>query len=292
MTQRKQTRWRQIPRPFLKWAGGKQQLLAQLDPLFPRSFGRYFEPFLGGGAVFFHLARAGMIREAVLSDANAELIRCYRSVRNHTGQVIAALERHRRQHGKAHYYALRAQEWRHLPAVEAAARMIYLNRTGFNGLYRLNSKGGFNVPMGRHDNLRIVDEENLRAVARVLRGVKLDVRPFAEVLDHARRGDLVYFDPPYVPLSATASFTGYLPGGFGPDDQRRLAEVFGKLGRRGVRVMLSNADAREVRTLYRSRACDGPAYQRQVHANRAINSRADRRGRISELLVRSWKDGR
>lgn len=266
-------------RPFLKWVGGKGQLLAQMQPLLPPAFGRYFEPFVGSAALFFHLRPGG----ATLTDVNAELIDCYRAVQKHVEDVIRALERH--EYDETHYYRLRDRDPAELPLPERAARTIYLNKTGYNGLYRVNRSGRFNVPFGRYVNpgFRHPDSlDNLRACARALRGVKLAVRDFADVARHARAGDFVYFDPPYVPVSQTADFTSYIPGGFGQPDQERLAAVFADLAGAGVNVMLSNSDTPAVRALYARFRID------RVLAARSINSKVTKRGKVGEVVVRSW----
>jgi DNA adenine methylase len=266
-------------KPFLKWAGGKGQLLAQFRPLFPAELGRYFEPFVGSAAVFFAL-RPG---QAVLTDVNRELIDCYAAVKGNVEPVIAALRRH--AYDEDHYYRVREQDPAQLAPPDRAARTIFLNKTGYNGLYRVNKKGQFNVPFGRYTNpgFAHVDQlDNLRACARALRGVTLAVRDFAEVVQPARGGDFVYFDPPYVPASSTADFTSYVPGGFGWAEQRRLAEVFAQLTRKGVRAMLSNSDTPAVRDLYAAFRID------VVLASRSINSRADKRGKVGEVVVRNY----
>jgi len=270
--------------PFLKWAGGKGQLLEQYERFFPAARGgRYFEPFVGSGAVFFHLRRRDLFEEYTLSDANEDLINCFRVVQQDVDALIARLEEHRRAHDKTHYYAVRALDrdpaWKATPPVERAARMIYLNKTCYNGLWRVNSKGHFNVPMGRYKNPDIANADRLRAASEALRGVRLEVRGFEAVKDAAAPGDFVYFDPPYHPLSATASFTSYAADDFGPDDQRRLAEVFAALDSQGCRVMLSNSDTPFVRDLY-------PSFRIEtVCARRAINSASGKRGPVSEVVV-------
>lgn len=268
------------PYPFVKWAGGKSRLLPTFDQYFPDSLsgtaGRYFEPFVGGGAVFFHLLPAN----AVLSDLNPELINCYQVIRDDLESLIALLARH--VNDKAHFYKVRAQDTRELSPAERAARLIFLNKTCFNGLYRVNSRGQFNVPFGRYLNPRICDADNLHAVSTTLQGVELILSPFEKVLKRARKGDFVYLDPPYQPVSATANFTGYTAGAFGLDDQEKLAGVFRELSRRGCLVMLSNSESPSIRQLYAGFRIE------QVHASRAINCRADRRGRVTELLVLNY----
>jgi len=272
-----------VARPFLKWAGGKGQLLAELVARVERAkpFGHYHEPFVGGGALFFTLEGSRTLdKGACLSDNNASLIDAYLGVRNHVERVIKILLEHKKQHAKEHYYDVRSNVPPRL--AERAARIIYLNRTCFNGLFRENSKGKFNVPMGSYKNPRICDEENLRACAKALKRATVEQRPFETVLKRARAGDFVYFDPPYVPVSATSNFTSYDKGGFGEDSQRRLAEVFAELAQRGVKVLLSNSETPLVRELYRGFEIE------TVYATRRVNSRADRRGKVPEVLVRNF----
>ncbi len=270
-----------LPRPFLKWVGGKAQLLGALMPQVERAgaFGRYHEPFVGGGALFFELARLHKLgrRKAFLSDGNRNLIDVYTALRENPDRVIALLEQHKTRHSEEYFYAVRAE----VPAdlTERAARIIYLNKTCFNGLYRENSKGEFNTPFGRYKNPLICDAPNLRAVAKALERAQIECRPFESVLDKTKPGDLVYFDPPYHPVSKTASFTAYEKGGFGEREQRSLAEVFAKLDRRGVKVMLSNSMTPLIRELYQDFEIAA------VSAKRSVNCRSDRRGPIDEALV-------
>lgn len=275
---------RALPRPFLKWAGGKGQLLGELAPLVgeARPFGQYHEPFVGGGALFFEVFRQGLVPEAaaLLSDKNDRLMDAYRGVKRDVERVIKLLQTHKEQHSKQHYYAVRAQTPE--DSFERAARIIYLNRTCYNGLFRENSQGEFNVPMGRYRNPAICDAENLRAAAHALEKARLETRSFETVLERARPGDFVYFDPPYHPLSRTASFTAYDKSGFGEDDQRRLADVFRELDRRGVKTLLSNSYTDFIRNLYAGFKVE------KVYAARPVNSRADRRGKIAEALIRNF----
>ncbi len=263
-------------RPFLKWAGGKGQLLEQLRPLMPTQYRRYFEPFAGGAALFFSLRP----KHALLADVNAELIDCYLATRDDVAGVIEALGAHR--YAADDYYRVRAVDRTTLPLVERAARTIYLNKTGYNGLYRVNRAGKFNVPMGRYSNPLFCDPANLHACSRALQGVDLRVADFEDVASRAKAGDFVYFDPPYVPVSDSADFTSYVPGGFGADQQRRLVSVFSKLARRGVRAMLSNSDTPTVRELY------GSFRIHRVLAARYINSRGSRRGKVGEVVVTNY----
>jgi len=270
-------------RPFLKWAGGKRQLLpallAQVDRLGP--FGAYHEPFLGGGALFFELWNQGRIRDGVtLSDINGHLVEVYQAIATDVHEVIRHLRNHQDLHCREHYYATRDSMPETPP--ERAARFLYLNRTCFNGLYRENRSGRFNVPMGRYRNPTICDEPALHAAAWALARALLKTAPFEEVLEVAQAGDLVYFDPPYVPLSRTSSFTSYAASGFAAKDQERLAEVFRLLASRGVHAMLSNSKTDQVLELYSGFRI------RTVSAARAVNSRPDRRGPVEEVLVTSF----
>jgi len=272
-----------LAKPFLKWAGGKGQLLPELEARVEaaRPFGRYHEPFVGGAALFFALSNAdGLGRGACLSDSNPNLIEAYRGVRDRVDELIPLLKKHETRHSRDYYYQMRAAA----PKTQAAraARVVYLNRTCYNGLYRENSRGEFNVPMGRYQNPRVCHEENLRAAARALQEAEVECRPFETVLERAVEGDLVYFDPPYHPVSRTSSFTAYDRGGFGEDQQRRLAEVFAALAGRGVKVILSNSMTELVRELY------GGFRIEEVYARRAVNSMAGRRGPVPEALVTSF----
>ena len=268
-------------RPFLKWAGGKGQLLPELLPRVPSSFGRYLEPFVGSGALFFALVARGRLRpeDAILSDANGRLVDVYRAIRDDVEAVIEELSAFRNDADQ--YYAVRAWQHENLSPAMAAARIIYLNKTCYNGLYRENRRGEFNVPFGRYKKPNFRDEPALRTASAALQGAMIACRQFEAVSDSAPGGDFVYFDPPYHPLSATSSFTDYHGPGFGIEQQRRLAALFRELDRRGVRMMLSNSDTPLVRELYAGYLID------EVQASRAINSKGDRRGRITELVIRN-----
>ena len=277
-----------IPRPFVKWAGGKRQLLAQFELFWPATFRGYVEPFVGGGAVFFHLCRQGRLPgPVVLNDASAELMLCYETIRDDLEGLLVALRRHEPHRLDAdYYYAVRAwdrgPDFARRPAVGRAARTLFLNRTCYNGLYRVNRQGHFNVPFGRYKDPRIVDEANLRAVSDALQGVNLHSDDFERCLEWATAGDLVYLDPPYDPLSATASFTSYTSAAFDEDEQRRLADVYRRLDAAGCRVMLSNSDTALIRELY-------AGYRIKVlRARRAISSKGSGRGAIPELLILNY----
>lgn len=264
-------------RPFLKWAGGKQQLLPAILDRLPERCATYYEPFIGGGAVFFALAARGAFRRAVLADGNADLVSAYLGIRGDVEGVIRRLSR--MKHDEETFYRIRAIDPAKRDLPHRAARVIYLNRTCYNGLFRVNSKGVFNVPFGRYKKPRILDRENLRRVSRALQRITILKADFEKAVARVKPGDVVYFDPPYVPVSRTSSFTAYAADAFGVDEQIRLAELMRALRDKGVYALLSNADAPISRELY-----DGLHVQ-VVEARRAINSRADRRGHVRELLV-------
>jgi DNA adenine methylase len=271
-------------RPFVKWAGGKRRLLSDLKPLIPEHFGRYHEPFVGGGALFFHLAsrrHPSTKPWASLSDANRRLVRTYRAVRDAPERLLARLARLETDHDKEHFYSIRALDPdAFVDDVEVAAWFIYLNKTAFNGLYRVNRKGRFNVPIGRYDRPNICDTKAIRAASIALQGAEIQNEGFESVLERAQPGDVVYFDPPYVPASKTASFTDYTRAGFTLEDQTRLRDIAAELKLNGIRVILSNSDTAVVRDLYRSGFDLGT-----VKCGRSINSKATGRGRVGELLI-------
>jgi DNA adenine methylase len=266
--------------PILKWAGGKSKLLGELTARAPGAFRRYFEPFLGGGAMFFHLAPSA----SVLTDRNTDLINVYRCVAWNVEAVIQRLRNHRQRHGEAYYYEMR-ERWNEgthaLGDVDRAAAFIYLNKTCYNGLWRVNSRGQFNVPAGRYDAPQIYDDASIRAASRLLQRAELRAGHFAHGVESADAGDFVYFDPPYHPLNDTAKFTSYTADSFDADDQRELAAVARALACRGCHVMISNSDTPFVRELY-----SGFRVER-VQCPRAINSNSARRGLISEVIITS-----
>jgi len=265
------------PRPFLKWAGGKSRLIQQYIPYFPKSYKNYYEPFLGGGAVFFYLQPS----TAFLTDINAELINTYCCVRDHVEELISLLKEHKIRHDKDYYYSIR--NYSGGTDIEKAARIIYLNKTCFNGLYRVNSQGKFNVPLGRYENPNICSEFLLKEASKALSTSKIKQTDFADVLNYATSSDdFIYFDPPYYPVSETSYFTAYSSYRFAEDQQVQLKDVFEKLAGRGVKVMLSNSDCEFIRNLYSSFNIH------TISASRAINSNAKKRGKITELLVTSY----
>lgn len=260
-------------RPFVKWAGGKTQLLPELRKYVPEKFGCYWEPFIGGGALFFELAP----KKAVLCDLNHALVAAYAALRDNPAAVIDALKRHKNEK----MYFLRTRDCRPDPTdlVETAAWTIYLNKTCFNGLWRENKKGKFNVPFAGNKNPLVhVDEENLWAVSLALQHTETRVTDFRYI--QPKRGDFVYFDPPYAPLNATSDFTSYTAEGFGARDQVRLRDFALELKDRGVYVLISNSSAELIRDLYATFEVI------EVQAKRSINSKGDKRGAVKELLIR------
>ena len=273
------------PRPFLKWAGGKQRLLGQYEAFFPTGFQRYLEPFVGGGAVFFRLWKTGRLpAQACLFDHNEELVNVYRVVRDELEPLLALLAVHKNQHSPDYFYQVRGLDRRDvtLNDVERAARTLYLNKTCYNGLYRVNRKGQFNAPLGRYENPRILDARNLRAASAALQGARIEVRGFRSLADLGRAGDFFYFDPPYDPVSKTANFTSYTAGSFRDQDQRDLAQVFAQLSDKGCLCMLSNSDTAFVRELYQGFRIE------RVRANRTISRDAGGRGAVHEVVVLNY----
>ena len=275
--------------PFIKWVGGKRGLLEQILPLFPKDFNNYFEPFVGGGAVFFELFSRGILegKKVVLSDINKELINTYLVVRDNPNELIKKLKEYETNHSKEFYYQIREldrkEEFENLSNVERATRFIYLNKTCFNGLYRVNKKGYFNTPIGSYKNPNIADVETVLNASEALANVTILHQSFEEVLNYAKKGDFVYFDPPYYPLNATSNFTSYDSNCFLEKEQIKLYKVFDKLVQEGVKVVESNSDTEFIKELYKN-------YDIQiVNANRFINSKSSGRGKISEVLIRGYK---
>lgn len=268
-----------LPRPFLKWAGGKSKLIKQYLTHLPaeNTYKNYYEPFLGGGAVFFYLQPSN----AILTDINVELITTYRCVRDNLQELIYLLKEHEGKHSRDYYYSVRANSVK--TDLEKAARLIYLNKTCFNGLYRVNSQGKFNVPLGKYKNPNICPEDLLIAASKALCQAEIKQASFTEILNHATNSnDFVYFDPPYYPISETSYFTSYTNSSFQENEQIQLRDIFVKLSERGVKVMLSNSDCEFIRNLYSS----FNIYT--ISAARAINSNAKKRGKINEVLVTSY----
>ena len=268
---------------LIKWAGGKKQLLEQFEPFFPKQIERYFEPFVGGGTVaFFLLKNHSEIKKIFLSDINEELIITYNAVKNNIEEVIVLLKEYKIKHNKEFYYEMRAEDVKKLTPVQIAARFIYLNRTCFNGLYRVNSKGGFNVPIGSYKNPTICNEEDLREISELLQKDDVKVAQFDEAVKEAKKGDFIYFDPPYYPLNKGKSFTTYTKDNFLEKEQIELAETFKKLDKKGCKVMLSNSDTEFIKSLYKDY---NVAF---VKATRMINCNGQDRGKINEVVVTNY----
>jgi DNA adenine methylase len=276
------------PKPFVKWVGGKRQLLKQFRELglyppekFDPSHHRYFEPFVGGGAVFFDL----LPDKSYLSDTNSELITTYKVIRDDVDALIKSLKKYRYE--KEYYYKIRARDPRKLSDIEIASRFIFLNHAGFNGMYRVNKSGGFNVPFGRYTNPLICDEKNLRKVSEMLQHTEITEADYKKVLRYAKAGDFVYFDPPYYPVSKTASFTAYTANGFLENEQIELRDTFMELHKRGCFIMLSNSDTPFINKIY-SDISDKEIHIHKLEAGRMINSKAKGRGKVREVLITNY----
>ncbi|MBO3755028.1 MAG: DNA adenine methylase [Candidatus Brockarchaeota archaeon] len=291
------------PEPFVKWAGGKSQLLKVFSMLYPRRFKTYYEPFLGGGAVFFDLYAKHKISRAVLSDLNADLMNLWAAIRENVDELISQLEALRRKVNDRDFYYEKRKEFNSIklrenfleePDIRKASLLIFLNKTCYNGLYRVNAKGEFNVPFGRYRNPQLFNEANLRAVHQALKDrdrIRLLCMDFQDAVKDAEKGDFIYFDPPYQPIGETANFTEYTAGGFGPDEQKRLAEVFGNMDERGCFLMLSNSSKREfLEPLYKPYFEKG--YVLEVKAARAISSIGSKRGPVKEFVIMNYAPNR
>ena len=265
-------------KPFLKWVGGKRQLLPEIRQVMPESYNHYFEPFMGGAALFFDTQPD----HAYLSDVNEELVNCYLCVRDTPQELIEALSHH--YYDEAYYYHIRnldrdVEAYAALSPNARAARLMFLNRAGFNGMYRVNSKGAFNVPFGRYSNPTILNEPLIMSASRALSSAQISTSSYLHVEDAAEAGDFVYFDPPYIPLSKTAHFTRYAKDDFAYEDQLRLAKTCQILHEKGVRFVASNAYHEDIQGLYKGFEI------KEIKARRAINAKADGRKPISEALI-------
>lgn len=276
--------------PFIKWAGGKSQLLCQINSLIPKKFSRYFEPFLGGGAVFFYLiCKKNLKFNGYLSDINCELIDTYNAIKNNVDELILILQVHQKQFEKSpyeYYYKIRSRI-KFSNTTEIAARFIFLNKTCYNGLYRVNKKGLFNVPMGRYKRPLICDANNLRNTSTLLNNsdVHIESSDYIRMLNkYAQAGDFIYIDPPYDPTSSTSNFTSYSNNKFTEQDQKNLASVFKDLTHEGCKVLLSNSNTDLIKELY-SDFLNGSA---KINVIRAINSNGSRRSGHQELLIRNY----
>ena len=275
------------PKPFVKWAGGKRQLISVLNENLPESFGSYFEPFLGGGALLFNMLIQNKKQKCIISDLNSDLVLAYATIRDRVDDLISSLKQHEKYYqkdSKSYYYSIRESNPKN--EIEKTSRLLFLNRTCFNGLYRVNSKGKFNVPLGKYTNPNIVNEDNLRSVSHILASskVKIQCRDFEAVLRDAKKGDLVYFDPPYQPITETANFTSYTNKNFTYDDLNRLALLCKKLDSKGCNVLLSNSNSKEVADMF----SDKPWKIHKIKANRSINSNSTKRTGHFELLIKNY----
>lgn len=274
------------PKPFVKWAGGKRQILNRLMDMLPNNYGTYYEPFLGGGALFFYILRHKPSHRYCVSDLNQELIFTYEVIRDHVDELIELLNGHADtfRNSKEYYYRVRSQS----PdtPVEKAARMIFLNKTCYNGLYRVNSKNEFNVPIGSYVNPRIVHEDNLRSISKILNSnnITIQCNDFEETVQHAERGDMIYFDPPYQPINSTSSFTQYTRYGFSYEELKRLSGVCESLHNAGCSVMISNSDMDVVEQLFSNDIW----HVKRVGTARAINSVGTKRVGHQELLITNY----
>lgn len=272
--------------PFTKWTGGKRQLLPVIKELMPKTYNRYFEPFVGGGALFFDLAP----KHAVINDFNAELINCYQQIKDNPQELIEILKVHQEYNSKEYYLDLRSADRDEridmMSEVQRAARILYMLRVDFNGLYRVNSKNQFNVPYGRYKNPKIVDENLVSAISTYLNNNQIEIKKgdFEKAVLDVQPRDFVYFDPPYIPLSETSAFTSYTHEGFSYDDQVRLRDTFKKLSDTGAYVMLSNSSSFLVEELYRDFNIH------YVEATRTNGAKSSSRGKISEIIVTNYEN--
>lgn len=264
-------------KPLIKWAGGKRNLLKVYQDLFPKKFNKYHEPFLGSGAVFFFLKP----EDAVLIDKNEELINFYEVVRDNPWELMELISTYRVD--KEFYYIIRNQDPRKLGKIERAARFLYLNKTAYNGLWRENSKGKFNVPFGRYKKVKFFEQENLLKASELLKKVKLVCGDFEEILKYVQKGDFIYLDPPYYPISETANFKNYTSDGFSKKNHLRVYKVFKTLDEREAYVMLSNSNTPFIRQLFKDYNIT------EVFSNRFINRKVDGRGKIIELVIRNYE---
>ena len=275
------------PKPFVKWVGGKRQLMQDLENNFPKQFTTYHEPFLGGGAVMFNLLTKKLQLSCNVSDFNSDLILAYVTIRDKLEKLIESLENHSKNYHKnstEYYYEVRKQEPKQ--QIEKVSRLLFLNKTCFNGLYRVNKKGQFNVPLGRYTNPNIVNKENLTAVSKILQSkkIKISCRDFEAVLGDAKKGDLVYFDPPYQPVSSTANFTSYTHRDFTEDDLERLAKLADQLHSKGCYVLLSNSNSKTVKDFFSKKYWKISS----INVNRAINSNAQKRTGHKEIIIKNY----
>ena len=265
---------------FVKWAGGKKQLLKQFEPLLPKKIDKYIEPFVGGGAVFFFIQENFTPKEIILCDYNKDLINLYKQIKSNVEKLIKELKKHRAKHNKEYYYQIRKKFNKEKDPIKKAGYLLYLNKTCFNGLYRVNSNNEFNVPMGGYKNPSIFDEEKLRKVSKILKKVRLISGDFEKILKFVDKKSFVYFDPPY--YTENNGFTTYTKNNFDKEDQKRLAEFCKKLDKKGTKFMLSNSDTKFIKRLYKG------FKKKTVSAKRMINCNAKGRGPVKEVVFRNY----
>ena len=269
-----------IPKPFIKWAGGKRQIIKELTDSLPKNYNRYFEPFIGGGALFF----AVRPKNAYISDINPELINLYNMVKNNTHSLIKDLRRYKNT--ETEFYKIRnldrTPDYKNLTNIEKAGRFIYLNKTCYNGLYRTNSKGQFNAPYGFYKNPNIIDEQNLKICSELLKETEIGLSDFSNIENKIKTHDFVYFDPPYIPINKTSSFTKYYKDDFNTGSQIKLKELCDRLNKKNIYFMLSNSYNETALNLYKEYNI------KKINAIRAINCKADKRGTINELIITNY----
>jgi DNA adenine methylase len=269
--------------PFLKWVGGKRQLMPIIVDHLPKNIKTYIEPFIGGGAVLFHLQP----KKAIINDSNSELINVYYTIKNNLEELIIDLQKHKNE--SDYFYEIRSldrkKNFDNLTNIERASRIIYLNKTCFNGLYRVNSSGEFNSPFGRYKNPNIVNEPTLRAVNNYLNTNDIQLRnvDYEEILQEANKNSFIYLDPPYYPVSESSNFTGYVQGGWNASDQIRLREACDELTKKGIKFLQSNSSADLIKKEYRNYSIH------TVKANRSINSDGEKRGEIEEVIIKNYE---
>ncbi len=272
--------------PVLKWVGGKRQLLNEIIPMIPSNCSTYVEPFIGCGAVLFEFQP----KKAIINDYNSELVNVYTVIKDHPEELIKELQFHKDNNTGEHFYMVREYDrktefFSQMTDVQKAARIIYLNKTCYNGLYRVNSAGQFNSPYGKYKNPNIVNEHVIRAMSKYFNDNAITIKngDYKEVLKGLRKGAIVYLDPPYMPISTSSSFTGYTENGFNADKQRELKKECDKLSKKGIKFLQSNSDCEFIRELYKDYNI------RIIKAKRSINSKGNSRGEINEGLIYNYE---
>ena len=279
-------------KPFIKWVGGKGKLVPELEKYFPKKFNRYFEPFVGGGALFYEVIKKNNIVFSSINDINKKLIITYKQIQQDPKKIISLLKNIENEYKKLsleeqkeYFYKIRKKyNEESLDNITIAVYLIFLNKTCFNGMYRENSKGGYNIPFGDQKNPTICDEKNILAVSKCLKNTEINNLSFEEAVEKCKKGDFIYFDPPYYPISATSSFTSYSKNSFGPREQEKLRDVFIKLAKKGCFVMLSNSNTDFIREIYK----EYKDYFKYVYATRSINSNGNKRGKILEIAITNY----